>query len=229
MAPPPSSGRWLSEHRRGAVSILLAVGSAVALFLLARDATGFAPADVMVMALLAYLVSYLVVTAVAFVRASPATIERWARRDDRGTVLQRYVFGTAPGPGVSIFFAAGAMAVAVLWLPGLGGTHLPGIVRVGVAIALVVVAWVSVVVSFAVAFYADNLVEAGRALDFAGDTSPTWADYVYFAVAVMSTFGTTDVTVTSREMRRTVTANAVIAFAFNTVTVATLVSALSSP
>lgn len=42
----------------------------------------------------------------------------------------------------------------------------------------------------------------------------------------MTTFGTTDVTVTTREMRRTVAANAVIAFVFNTVTVASLVSAL---
>ena len=44
----------------------------------------------------------------------------------------------------------------------------------------------------------------------------------------MTTFGTTDVTVLSREMRRTVTANAVIAFEFNTVTVAATVSALTS-
>lgn len=226
---PPSSGRWLSEHRRGTVSMLLALAGSVLLFVLARDATYFSPADLIVIAMLAYLVTYLVVTVTAFVRASPATIERWARRHDRGTVLQRYVFGTAPGPGASLFIAACALAVAVLWLPGLGGTHLPAPVRVGVAVALVVVSWVIVVVSFAVAFYADNLVEGGKALDFPGDANPTWADYFYFAVAVMSTFGTTDVTVTSPEMRRTVTANAMIAFVFNTVTVATLVSALSSP
>ena len=209
--------------------MLLAVAASVLLLVLGRAATGFAWADVVVMALLVYLVSYLVVTVVTFVRASPATIEGWACRHDRGTVLQRYVFGTAPGPGASIFFAACALAVAVVWLPGLGGTHLHGLIRVGVAVALVVVSWVVVVVSFSVAFYADNLVEGGAALDFPGDASPTWADYFYFAVAVMSTFGTTDVTVISPEMRRTVTANAMIAFVFNTVTVATLVSALSSP
>lgn len=42
----------------------------------------------------------------------------------------------------------------------------------------------------------------------------------------MTTFGTTDVNVLSREMRRTVTADAVIAFVFDTVTVASLVTAL---
>ena len=43
----------------------------------------------------------------------------------------------------------------------------------------------------------------------------------------MTTIGTTDVTVTSLRMRRTVTAHAIIAFVFNTVTVATLVTALN--
>ncbi len=179
------------------------------------------------MALLTYLVVYLVITSLVFVKATPADIRDWADRETRGTVLQRYVLGTAPGPGVSIFIAAAALAVAMVWMPGHGGGNLPGGVRIGVAVALVVVGWVCVMVSFAVAFHADNLVEEEQALDFPGRQPAEWADYVYFAVAVMTTFGTTDVTVTSREMRRTVTSNAAIAFVFNTVIVATIVSALS--
>jgi uncharacterized membrane protein len=49
---------------------------------------------------------------------------------------------------------------------------------------------------------------------------------VYFALSVMTTFRTTDVTVMSREMRRTVVANATIAFVFSTVIVAGMVAAL---
>ncbi|MGW2229949.1 DUF1345 domain-containing protein [Streptomyces formicae] len=82
------------------------------------------------------------------------------------------------------------------------------------------------VVAFAVTFQADNLVENEQALDFPGDEAPGWADHVYFALAAMTTFGATDVNVTTRAMRRTVAANSVIAFVFNTVTVASLVSAL---
>ncbi|MFK4599939.1 hypothetical protein RKD30_006606 [Streptomyces pristinaespiralis] len=48
----------------------------------------------------------------------------------------------------------------------------------------------------------------------------------YFALSVRTTFGTTDVTVMSRELRRTVAANATIAFVFNTVIVAGMVAAL---
>lgn len=80
----------------------------------------------------------------------------------------------------------------------------------------------------AVAFQADDLVEGERALEVPGEENPTWSDYVYFAFSAMTTFGTTDVTVLSREMRRTVTVNACIAFVFGTVTVASLVPALDS-
>lgn len=137
---------------------------------------------------------------------------------------------------MSVFVAAAALVVSLVWRPGHLGSALPVGVRVAIALALVVEAWVCVLVSFAVAFHADNLVEDERALEFpgsgtgagtgAGAEAAVWADYMYFAVSVMTTFGTTGVNVTSREMRRTVAANAVIAFVFNTVTVASLVSAL---
>lgn len=206
-----------------------AVVAAVLVAVLGTTALAISTVDAAVLVLLGYLVGYLAVTVAVFVAAVPAQIHDWARREDRGTVLQRYLLGTAPGPGVSIFVAAAALAVAVVWLPGYGGGSLPDAVRVAVAIALIVVGWICVVVSFAVAFHADDLVEDGRALEFPGEGPPEWADYVYFAVSVMTTFGTTDVTVTSRGMRRTVTANAVIAFVFNTVTVAAAVSALTAP
>ncbi|WP_372498437.1 DUF1345 domain-containing protein [Streptomyces monomycini] len=42
----------------------------------------------------------------------------------------------------------------------------------------------------------------------------------------MTTFGTADVALTSRETRRAVTVNSCVAFVFDTATVASLVSAL---
>ncbi|MFF7457084.1 DUF1345 domain-containing protein [Kitasatospora sp. NPDC008115] len=173
-----------------------------------------------------YLAGYLAVTPAAFSTATPARIRDWARTE-RGTVLQRYLLGSAPGPGVSLFVAAAAMPVSLLWRPGHLGSALPEPARVVIALALVADAWVCALVSFAVAFHADDLVEEERALDFPGPDCAEWSDYLYFAVSVMTTFGTTDVTVLSREMRRTVAANAVIAFVFNTVTVASLVAALT--
>ncbi|RPE36157.1 putative membrane protein [Kitasatospora cineracea] len=227
-APRRTGDRWLSERRRAAVSLVLAAGTVCLLAGIDARWDRMSAADVAAFGLLSYLVPYLVLTAFTFSTAPAERIRTWARRGARGTVLQRYVLGTAPGPGVSLFIAVGALLVAVVWFPGHISSALPTAARGVTALVLVVVAWVSVVVAFAVAFHADDLAEGGRALDFPGGREPVWGDYVYFALSVMTTFGTTDVTVRSRAMRRTVAANAVIAFAFNTVTVASVVSALNT-
>jgi uncharacterized membrane protein len=213
----PSGGR---EPALAGLTVLVLV-------VLPRRETAISLFDGCALVLLAYLLACLIVTSIAFSPASDAAIRAWAERDSRGTVLERYVLGTAPGPGVSLFAAAVALAVAVVWLPGVADSRLPGGPRVGVAVALVVVAWACVLVSYVVTFYADYLVEDEQALQFPGRKSAHWADYVYFGVSIMTTFGTTDVNVTSRAMRQTVAVNAVIAFVFNTVTVATVVSALA--
>ncbi|MFF4049423.1 DUF1345 domain-containing protein [Streptomyces chartreusis] len=222
---------WLSERRRAGVSTVVALLVAAILALVAalRDhLAAFSGADAGVVILFVYLFTYLVLTVPAFSTASEERIRSWAERSDRGTVLQRYVLGTAPGPGVSLFIAAAALVVAVVWRPGHIGSRFPVEPRVLTALALVVMAWMCVCVSFAVTFQADNLLENERGLEFPGDQPAAWADYVYFALSVMTTFGTTDVSVISREMRRTVAANSAIAFVFNTVTVASLVGALDT-
>lgn len=185
-------------------------------------------ADAAVLALLAYLPLYLGITLWAFTSSTPEEIETWARREERGTFMQRYVLGTAPGPGVSLFVCLLALAVSVFWMPGLGGASLTTQARIGISVALVVLSWMVVLVSFTVTYVADNLLEEGHGLEFPGPERAGWSDHLYFACSVMTTFGTTDVTVTSREMRRTVVVNALIAFVFNTVILATIVSVLAT-
>lgn len=63
------------------------------------------------------------------------------------------------------------------------GSALPATARVLTALGLVA-AWACVLVAFAVAFPADDLVEDEAALDFPGGRAPAWADYVYFALSV---------------------------------------------
>lgn len=218
---------WMFERRRDTC----ALAAAVVTFFAASAARAAWPAlawsDRAVLALLMYMLVYFGLTAWVFTSASHAEIVDWADREDRGTVWQRYLLGSAPGPGVSLFFAAASLIVAMVWLPGHGGENVPTLARMAIAVALIIVGWASVAVSFAVTFYADNLVEDGQAMYFPADGHAVWSDYVYFAVSVMTTFGTTDVDVVSKELRRTVTANAVIAFVFNTVTIAAVVSALA--
>ncbi len=53
----------------------------------------------------------------------------------------RYVLGTAPGPGVSLFIASGAFLAAVVWSPGLIASALPTVARGVMALCLVVIAF----------------------------------------------------------------------------------------
>ncbi|MFJ6409425.1 DUF1345 domain-containing protein [Streptomyces hydrogenans] len=87
---------------------------------------------------------------------------------------------------------------------------------------------ICVLVGFTVAFCADDLVEDDTALAFPGEEPTAWDDCVYLALSVMTTFGTTDVTVLSRETRRTVAADETTAFVFSTVVLAGVVAALDS-
>lgn len=221
---------WLSEARRSIVAIAVATVAMLA-FALPRsdaDAVRAQAIDNGVVLMAAYLVVYVGLTAVAFGRASTDDVAGWARRSDRGTWLQRYVLGTAPGPGLAIFVALVALVVAVWWLPGAAaeGSTLSSAVRAGLGVVIVVAAWTAVVASFAVAYHAEDLLGDGRGLSFPGTAPPGWTDYVYFALAVTTTFGTTDVEVTTSAVRRTVTVHAVLAFVFNTVVLAAVVSAL---
>lgn len=63
-------------------------------------------------------------------------------------------------------------------------------------------------------------------LDFPGDEAPDYADFLYFAVTLGMTFQTSDVAVTSREMRRVVTGQSVAAFVFNLGVVAFTINVL---
>ena len=57
----------------------------------------------------------------------------------------------------------------------------------------------------------------GRGMDFPGDeTDPDYADFLYFALTIAATSQTSDVAVTTREVRRWVTVQSLIAFGFNT-------------
>ncbi|MER7537546.1 DUF1345 domain-containing protein [Streptomyces sp. NPDC097704] len=120
--------------------------------------------------------------------------------------------------------------MSAVWRPGHPGSafRFPAMTQALIALGLVIGAWICVLLAFAVVFHADDLVQDEVAPDFPEGKTVARADCVSFALSVMTTFGTTDVTVMSREMRRTVAANATIAFVFNTVVVAGTVAALDS-
>lgn len=64
-------------------------------------------------------------------------------------------------------------------------------------------------------FYSDEDGEDAGGLEFPDTPEPDYWDFIYFAVCLGMTFQTSDVSVTNRRFRRTVTLHCLAAFVFN--------------
>jgi len=91
-----------------------------------------------------------------------------------------------------------------------------------VALAMVIGSWVNVLVSYGV-HYA-RLDIRTRVFSFPGGQLREFVDYLYLALAVQTAFGTNDVSVTSVAGRRAVMGHSALAFLFNSVLIAMIVS-----
>ena len=133
----------------------------------------------------------------------------------------RILRGGSDGPLIAIVFAAVALVAAAV-LPRIdqlvpsGPEH---VVLLVLAVSAVVLCWAVLALGYAVHYVRLDVrqsVEGTGGLQFPGLGPPQFVDYLYFAVSVATTYGTTDVNVTDRALRRTVTVQSVLAFAFNT-------------
>ncbi len=97
-------------------------------------------------------------------------------------------------------------------------------VLVALALGTVITGWTMIVFAYALKYLRQHTERPGLA--FPGRPELVWRDYFYLAVQVSTTFSTSDVELTTTEMRGTVTSQSIVAFVFNTVIVALLVSAL---
>jgi uncharacterized membrane protein len=61
-------------------------------------------------------------------------------------------------------------------------------------------------------------------LDFPGDDEPDYWDFLHFSLVIGATSQTADITFTSKDMRRLGTIHCMIAFAFNTAILATMIN-----
>lgn len=156
----------------------------------------------------------------AVAAATPRTVGRhgfWSR-------MSRWFIASGDAPSWSV-------TLSLLALFGVGGMSLTPALRnqgllLGAGVALVVSAWVNVVIMNAV-HYARMDAETG-CFDFSGTDERSFEDYLYVSLGVQATFGVTDVGILTTRMRRMVSGHSAIAFAFNTVILAMLVSLLVS-
>lgn len=92
-------------------------------------------------------------------------------------------------------------------------------------IVTVLAAWVNNAGAFAMEYAVEH--SRMRCLSFPETPIPVWSDYHYLAIQLSATFSTSDVDVTNVSMRRLITRHTIVAFLFNSVIIALLVSLLS--
>jgi uncharacterized membrane protein len=86
-------------------------------------------------------------------------------------------------------------------------------------VATILLSWTFIHMMFALhyahEFYGEDEGPAGGLAFPGGDERPDYWDFVYFAFVIGMTSQVSDVAVTSREIRRTVTAHGIVSFVFN--------------
>jgi len=113
------------------------------------------------------------------------------------------------------------------------GPHRPTIAEKLLILATLTLAWTGANMVYALhyahLFYTSDAKGKDRAgLDFPGDRpEPDYADFVYFAVTLGVALQTSDVTITSPEIRRIVTLHCLEAFVFNLGVLALAISILT--
>lgn len=123
--------------------------------------------------------------------------------------------------------SAVALVATVFWLPSVGGpTLLPSAGRVALAVLLVIGAWLTVVVTYSVAYLCHDTRSSSPQLIFPGEGPRRWTDYLYLAASISTSFAPGDVQVLTARTRRMVLVHASLAFGFNTVILAAVVSML---
>ena len=243
--PPPDEAqprRWLlSETRRATVSAVTAalVTFAVEFVWLFREpslrAHGWAVGCVLAWGFFAAIHSVLTHRAyrdasVAEFRADgvaevppvrPAT--RWARVWSRLRQWWRgwWVMGNdAPSWSVQVSVLALIVVALIIVTPALRSSQ--GLLVA--ALAMVAASWANVAVMYAVHYARIDARTGG--LGFPGDEPRAFVDYLYLALAVQTTFGTTDVEIRTRQLRRTAIGHGALAFVFNSVIIAMIISLL---
>jgi uncharacterized membrane protein len=208
-------GRWRRESARQVLAV-----APVPLCLLV-------PGEVLVKLLAGwdiYAVVYLVLTWLAFRGHEPARLRELVAQTRFRAGRDRWL--ALPPEQLSQGAASLAMVATVNAMPQARDLGTEPVVVLAVCLLAVISSWLVLQAGFALLYL--TMHTEGGGLDFPGDDEPGMTDFLYFAVSVGTTFGTTDVTVTRSRVRRQVLTHAVSAFVFNTLVVAIAVTIATS-
>lgn len=154
---------------------------------------------------------YLPLTWLFMARQAPSQIAVWAGTLQTRPDWQKRLGSEASAAFIVIVSATGLISALVLRLT-------EGEQR-GVEAAGVVLAWLLLHTAYTL-LYARLYYTGMRGLRFSGEDEPAFSDFAYFAFTLGTSLATSDVEVTSRNLRQTVLTHTLLAFLYNTVLLA---------
>jgi uncharacterized membrane protein len=193
------------RHRPFYLAVIAAAASCV-------SAAAVPHLTVWIIASNAFFISYLALT-LSRVSKLPAGI---LRSDPAGNDLPIWAI-------FLITFGAVAAALVALFIM-LNAQNAPGGWVLVLAFCAVPLGWMTIHMMAAI-HYAHVYWESGKGLSFPGTKSPGGIEFVYFSFVIGMTAQTSDVAITTSEMRRMNLVHAIGSFFFNTILVAAAVNA----
>jgi len=157
--------------------------------------------------------------------ATPDSMRRYAQQEDFGRLVILSLVTTA---------ACASLFAIVFLLHDKGVEKRLLLLHLTLSIVTIVGSWLLVHTIFAF-HYAHAYYKSGKSLhqckedglDFPGDVEPDYWDFLYFSFVIGMTSQTSDVEVTSREIRRLALLHGVLAFFFNTTIVAMTINIIA--
>ena len=202
-------------HARPKLVISVALGVAVALSLPAE----WRPITRSLVGWNAGVVLYLCVVYWIVARSEVSHIRGHAAKEDEGSVAILMLTVTAT--------LASLAAIIIHLGEGEGKSSPP---QLGFAIATMLLSWFFIHSIFALhyahEFYRESASASG--LKFPGSEKPDYWDFIYFSFVIGMTFQVSDVQVTARKVRHTVTAHGIVSFLFNVALLAIMINIAAS-
>ncbi len=163
---------------------------------------------------------YLLLTFAMMICSNVDVIRRRAEAQDEGAGVLLVATALAALASVAAIFAELAAA------KNSGNYGL----RVGLAVGTILLSWLFTHTMFALHYAYEYYRQGGRSggLKFPGNGSPDYGDFMYFSLVIGMTSQVSDVAVTSKPIRLTVTAHGVFSFLFNTTIIALTVNIAGS-
>ncbi len=169
-------------------------------------------------------VAYLLLSWLACHRLRANELRGWATRPFPALLqahpwLDFWLLGGRTGLAFVLSASFFGFVAAALFLPvadRLGLGRVQGFTLNALCLLTVVCCWLMAHLAYALHYAFLYYRHAVRGLSFPEDDAPDLMDFAYFALTVGATFASSDVDVTSKEMRRTVLGHTLFSFAFNT-------------